>query len=216
MTGPSFADSSAAGLLGPYVEAVDVVELAVLRLGDDRQVPRSGLPLPHRDEGSCTRRPGVFVSAIGVVRSPTRGSLCRPVTSPLPLRRKGAANSGAPRGRRRDTRAHVVAPDERRVADTHAGDVGDRVQRAPASSSRSRCQGLVLSRWSYAKARSIDSGMKVGVMLAGGRHGRCRRARRRDGRMCGPWRRRQKGAASTPSGSGEHRLARMPTARCTA
>ena len=71
----------------------------------------------------------VFVSAIGVVSRPDSCIHCRPVTSPLPLSRNGAANSGSSRrDDDRDAGPDVVALDERRMPDTDTGDVGDRVQ----------------------------------------------------------------------------------------
>ena len=86
----------------------------------------------------------VLVIATGVVSSPDSRTHSRPVSSPLPLSRwqpaktgsrQSAAAARADDGHAGPDRAladdeRPVAADERRVADGHAGDVGDGVERA--------------------------------------------------------------------------------------
>ena len=87
---------SAAFVLGTHVKAVHVVEEAVPRLRDDRPAPRAAMAC-HRgcDEGFVHGADGMrVVSAIGDVRNPDSCIHWISVTSPLPLRPKGAAKAG--------------------------------------------------------------------------------------------------------------------------
>ena len=117
------------------MEAVDVVQPAVPGLGDDRQIPGLG-ELAALDRGG---HEGVAhdADAVGVRdRDGTREQ----AELAHELEPGHLAVAVEPVGRReerevveehhRHARAHVVARDERGVADADAGDVGDRVERA--------------------------------------------------------------------------------------
>ena len=142
-------------VLGPDVEAVDVVERAVVRLADDRQRPgRVARRRSATDAATSASRTMptlcVLVMATGDVSMPDSRTHSRPVSSPLPLRRWQPAKTGswseagASRADDRDAgpdRAladdeRSVALDEGRVADGHAGDVGDGVVRAGGPQAR--------------------------------------------------------------------------------
>ena len=79
-------------VLGAYVEAVDVIEQAVVRLADDGQRPpgRPRLRVPTEAATRASRTTPtlcVLVMAMGVVSFPDSRTHSRPVSSPLPLRR---------------------------------------------------------------------------------------------------------------------------------
>ena len=146
------ASSALEDVLGLHVHAVDVVEVAVPRLGarpgSAHQSPtgRADRPCSRHAMAASRTTPTlcVFVMSTGPSRKPDSSTHVVPVISPLPFSENQPANDGllqrvAPaRQDRRDARAHrpladderAVARDDRRVADRHARHVGDRVERA--------------------------------------------------------------------------------------
>ena len=134
-------------VLRTNVEAVDVVEQPVERLADHRQRPRGVVDrrsMPRTSASRTTPTLCVLVIAIGVVSIPNSRTHSRPgqlavavqpVSSPrTPARARAVAaraddgDAGPHRSFADDERP--VAADQRRVADGHARDVGDGVERA--------------------------------------------------------------------------------------
>ena len=136
-------------VLGPHVHPVDVVQVAVVRLPHHRQVPAllAGRLLLHRRRdqriADDAHRVGVRQAddggqEAGLADPLEPGQLAVPV-QPVAAGEGGLGpgvvgaghddgDAGAHRAASDDQRA--VALDQRRVADAHAGDIGDRVGRS--------------------------------------------------------------------------------------
>ena len=117
----------------------DVVEDAVPRLGDDRQAPAccGRLRSAAATSASWTApTESVLVSPIGVVSSPDSCIHCRPVSSPLPFSRNGAANrTGSRAGTMTVTPVRTSSPSTSVVCPTRTPATSVIALKAPGSRS---------------------------------------------------------------------------------
>ncbi len=137
------AVESGEDVLRPNMEAVDVVELAVPRLGNDRQRPpisgRIGFPLSDAPL-NCSVAHDADAVRVGDQHGPFEKSgfidPVRPCHFAVAIEAEHAGEYGliparfAARENGGDPGANGVALDQRRIADCDAGHIGDRVERA--------------------------------------------------------------------------------------
>ena len=167
-------------VLGVDVEAVDVVERAVVRLADHRQRPdrvahavgprgRLDQRVAHhpdavrvRDADRPAQHPGLpdplEPGELAVAVEPMRPGEDR-LGPDVAVVRDDGGDAGADRSRARPQRA--VARDERRVPDADAGDVGDRVERPRLHATDADPELTSAHRRSVATARSGLRGWPV-------------------------------------------------------
>ena len=143
-TAPSLRSGDRRGdVIARDVEAADVVQSAVVGLADER-VDRADVLVARPRQASSARsrrrrrrRASVLVRTIGDSIVPSSCTCVEPASLPNALPTKTAPGTFSrkrlpPWGRIAVTPVRTLSPvDDRRVADAHARDVGDRVQRLP-------------------------------------------------------------------------------------